>query len=176
MIQQITVADFDVRMMTPIFKTLLYKVNRDEREDVKSIAVLKVLEGIQKGAVKKDLFSYAYSIVKFVVVDHIRRNNRKINRASTLVNFCDGADEEVGGSADYFCYKVEEPGYEVSIVRADYEANIQKFSPQQRKIVEYMIYKEEGMDIPPGGVAISLGLNKCHASRAMAKMQKFCHA
>jgi len=168
------VANFNIESLTPIFNFILRGVRQDERDEVKSEAVLRILTAIDKGHVKKDMFAFSHTVVRRTVYDYYRRNNRMISKNSTSVNFCDGADEEKGSTIDYFSYATEEVGYSLSDVRNDYINNINEFTPQQRRILVHMLFTEDGMDMKPAEIANYLGLDKSHASRAMSKLRKVC--
>ncbi|MWV43072.1 sigma-70 family RNA polymerase sigma factor [Paenibacillus sp. HJL G12] len=171
-----TVQTFDPNRLNPIFDFFLPKVKEEDREDVKSDSILRILTAVEKRTIKSDIFTFAHTIVQRTVFDYYRQKNRKITKASISVNFCDGADEESGSTIDYFSYEVEEVGYHLSDVRYDYLIHITDFTPQERKIIDYMLFVEEGMDMKPTEISNQLGLNKSHASRAMKKLKKVCRA
>lgn len=174
MATQTTVQDFDINSLTPIFNFLLKSVRYEDREEVKSEAVLQILIAIDRGKVKKDIFTFSHTIVQRAVFDYYRKNNLMIKKNSTLVNFCDGADEEQGSTIDFFSYATEEVGYRLSDVRTDYLNSIFEFTPQERRIIDHMLFTEEGMDMKPTEISNSLGIHKTHASRAMSKLKKVC--
>lgn len=171
---QPTVASFDIESLTPIFNFVLKGVKFEDREEVKSEAVLRILTAIDKGQVKKDVFTFSHTVVQRAVYDYYRKNNRMIWKNSTLVNYCDGADEDRGSTIDYFTYATEEVGYSLSDVKMDYLNSLSKFTPQQRRIIDFMLFTKEGMDMRPSEIASFLGMNKSHASRAMSKLKKVC--
>ncbi|WP_434750818.1 sigma-70 family RNA polymerase sigma factor [Paenibacillus amylolyticus] len=174
MTTQTTIANFDIESLTPIFKFILKGVRSEDREEVQSEAVLRILTAIDKGQVKKDIFTFSHTVVQRAVFDYYRKNNRMINKNSTYVHFCDGADEEHGSTIDYFSYATEEIGYGLSDVKTDYLNNLCMFTPQQRRIIDFMLFTEEGIDMKPTEISNLLGLNKSHASRAMNTLKKLC--
>jgi RNA polymerase sigma factor (sigma-70 family) len=174
MTTQTTVANFDINSLKPIFSFVLKGVRQEDREEVKAEAVLRILTAIDKGQVKKDIFTFSHTVVQRAVYDYYRKNNRMITKNSTLVNYCDGADEEQGSTVDFFSYATEEVGYGLSDVKTDYLNNLSEFTPQQRKIIDFMLFTEEGMDMKPTEISNLLGLDKSHASRAMNKLKKVC--
>lgn len=174
MTTQTTISNFDIKSLTPIFKFILKGVRSEDREEVQSEAVLRILTAIDKGQVKKDIFTFSHTVVQRAVFDYYRKNNRMINKNSTSVNFCDGADEEYGSTIDYFSYATEEIGYGLSDVKTDYLNNLCMFTPQQRRIIDFMLFTEEGIDMKPTEISNLLGLNKSHASRAMKTLKKLC--
>ncbi|OBZ11874.1 RNA polymerase subunit sigma-24 [Bacillus sp. FJAT-27264] len=171
-----TVQNFNIESMTPIFNFVLKGVRHEDREEVRSEAVLRVLTAINGGKIKKDVFTFAHTVVQRTVYDHYRRNNRLITKNSTSVNFCDGADEEHGSTIDYFSYATVDVGFGLSDVKNDYLNNISEFTTQERKIMDFMLFTEEGMDMKPTEISNMLGINKSHASRAMNKLKKVCQA
>jgi len=171
-----TVQTFDPNRLKPIFDFFLPRVKEEDREDVKSDSILRILTAVEKRKIKSDIFTFAHTIVQRTVFDYYRQKNRKIAQASILVNFCDGADDEMGSTIDYFSYQVKEAGYDLSDVRNDYYCHISEFTPQERKIIDYMLFMEEGMGMKPTEISNRLGVNKSHASRAMNKLKKICQA
>lgn len=176
MTTQTTVQNFDIDTLKPIFNFVLKGVRYEDREEVKAEAVLRILTAIDKGQVKKDVFTFSHTVVQRTVYDYYRKNNRMITKNSTLVNYCDGADEEMGSTIDYFSQAVEEIGYGLADVKNDYLNNISEFTPQQRRIIDFMLFTEEGMDMKPTEISNLLGIDKTHASRAMTKLKKVCRA
>lgn len=174
MTTQTTVANFDVESLTPIFNFVLKGVRHEDRDDVKSEAILKILTAIDKGTIKKDVFTFSHTVIQRAVYNYYRKNNLMIRKNSTLVNYCDGADEEQGSTIDYFSYATEEVGYGLSDVKTDYLDNISEFTPHERKIIDFMLFTEEGMAMRPAEIAIFLGMDKSRASRAMSKLKKVC--
>lgn len=173
---QTTVANFDIETLTPIFNFVLKGVKHEDREEVKSEAVLRILTAIDKRQVKKDVFTFSHTVVQRAVYDYYRKNNRMITKNSTLVNYCDGADEEQGSTIDFFSYATEEVGYGLSDVKTDYLNNHSEFTPQQRRIIDFMLFTEGGIDMKPTEISNLLGLDKSHASRAMSKLKKLCQS
>lgn len=171
-----TVHSFDISNLNPIFNFVLKGVRQVDREDVKSESIVRILTALDNDAIKKDVFTFAHTVVKRTVFDYYRKKNRKISKASVLVNYCDGADEEVGSSVDYFTFRTEEVGYLITEVRHDYINHISEFTPQERKVINYMLFTEEGMGMRPSEISNKLGVNKSHASRAMSKLRKVCQS
>ncbi|WP_151736420.1 sigma factor ['Paenibacillus yunnanensis' Narsing Rao et al. 2020] len=171
-----TVQDFDINSLNPIFNFVLKGVRREDREDVKSESIVRILNAIENDKIKKDVFTFAHTVVQRTVYDYYRKNKRMITRASTLVNFCDGTDEERGSTNEYFSFKTEEYGYRISDIRNDYRINRSSFTAQESKIIEFMLFTEEGIDMKPTEISNHLGINKSHASRAMTKFKKLCQA
>lgn len=169
-----SIQNFDINALTPIFNHILKNVRYEDRADVKSESIVRILNAIHTGKINKNLFTFAHTVVQRTVFDYYRKNNRMIVKHSTLVNFCDGAHEENNTSVDSFSYKTEEVGYDLSDVKNDYFNNKVRFTPQERKIIEYMLFTEEGMDMKPTEISNLLDLNKSHASRAMNKLKKIC--
>jgi RNA polymerase sigma factor (sigma-70 family) len=172
--QTTSVSNFDLNALTPIFNFVLKGVRQEDREDVKSESIVRILTAVDKGNIKKDLFTFAHTVVQRTVFDYYRKNNRMITKSSTLVNFCDGADEEQGSTVDYFSQRDIEHGYGLSDVKNDYLNNKSVFTPQESRIIDYMLFTEEGMDMKPTEISNMMGLNKSHASRAMNKLKKVC--
>lgn len=168
------VSNFSIETLAPIFNYVLRGVRYEDREEVKSEAVLRILTAIDQNKVKKDVFSFSHTVVQRTVYDYYRKNNRMITKRSTLVNYCDGADEDRGSTIDYFSYPTEEAGYGLSDVRIDYLNHIDEFTPQQRKILNFMLFTEEGIAMKPTEISNQLGLDKSHASRAMSKLKQIC--
>lgn len=171
-----TVANFDINILNPIFDFVLTGVKEADREDVKQDSIVRILTAISKGKVQKDIFNFSYTVIQRTVYDYYRKKKRKITTNSILVNFCDGADEEEGSTVDYFTYETDEKGYDIADVRNDYFNNIDEFTKQEQKIIDFMLFTEEGMGMKPTEISNFLRLNKSHASRAMNKLRKVCQA
>lgn len=171
--------NLNLDILKPIFDFELFKVKAQDKEDVKQTAILNILTALEKydsGQLPHDkLFSFAQVIVKRTVVDYYRRVNRKIEQNSTSVNWCDNVDEETGsGGADAFNTTVEDYGYEVADIRLDYLNNAHKFTPQERRIVEYMLFNKEGEGMELPEVYKKLGIHKSHGARALKKLREVC--
>lgn len=171
-----TVANFDINILNPIFDYVLAGVREADREDVKQDSIVRILTALSGDKVQKDIFNFSYTVIQRTVFDYYRKKKRKITTNSTLVNFCDGADEEEGSTVDYFTYETDEKGYGIADVRNDYLNNIDKFTKQEQKIINFMLFTEEGMDMSLSEISNQLGLNKSHATRAMQKLKKVCQA
>ncbi|ALA07269.1 putative DNA-directed RNA polymerase subunit sigma-24 [Brevibacillus phage SecTim467] len=171
---QTTVATFDINSLNPILNLCLKDINRRDREDVKQDAIVRVLTVINKGVIKKNLFNCLRTVIQRTVFDYYRKKNRMIVQNSVLVNYSDGADEEKGSTIDTFSHESVEMGYELSEVKNDYLNNISKFTPQQRRVIDFMLFTEEGMDMRPTEISNLLGLDKSHASRAMKMLKQVC--
>ncbi|XOS93650.1 hypothetical protein ACLMAB_09485 [Brevibacillus laterosporus] len=91
-----------------------------------------------------------------------------------MVHFCDGADDEKGSTTDYFYGVDYEVGYGLADVRNDYLFHKHLFTNQEQKIISYMLFTEDGIDMKPTQISNQLGLNKSHASRAMNKLKHVC--
>lgn len=166
-------------LLKPIFDFELFKVRAQDKEDVKQTAILRILTSMQKydnDQLPEDkLFSFAQVIVKRTVVDYYRKSSRKIEQNSTFVNFCDNVDEETGsGGADAFNTTVDDYGYEVADIRLDYQNNCNKFTPQERRVVEYLLFNENGKGMNMAEISSELGVNKSHATRALKKLREVC--
>jgi RNA polymerase sigma factor (sigma-70 family) len=171
----------DLNVLKPIFAFELFKVCQQDREDVKQTAILRILTSMKKydseQLPKEKLFSFAQVIVKRTVVDYYRKTNRKIDQASTSVNFCDGGTEDSRESesmVDFFSVETEDMGYVVSDIRTDYENNSDKFTPQERRVVEYLLFNENGSGMNMAEISAELGVNKSHATRALKKLREVC--
>lgn len=167
--------NLDLNRIQPIFDHLLKGVERENRMEVMNESIIRLLEAQQREEVR-DIFTYAHTVIRRTVFDYFRKNKRMIVQATILVNFCDGADEEEGTTVDNFRYETNEAGYGLADVRNDYFNNKSVFTPQESRIIDYMLFTDEGMDMKPTEISNTLGINKSHASRAMNKLKKVCHA
>lgn len=167
---------FDLDVLNPIFDFVLPKVKEDDREEIKHDSIVRILTAIRDNKIKSDLFTFSHTVIRRTVTDYYRKKGNMINSNSTSVNFCDGADEDQGSTVDYFSYETREVGYDMSDVRNSYLVNIGEFTKQERKIVDYMLFTEDGMDMKPTEIANLLGIHKSHASRAMKTLKRVCQA
>lgn len=174
---------FNLDTLKPIFDFELFKVKPQDKEDVKQTAILRILESL-KNYTSEELpenkfFSFSQVIVKRTVVDYYRRSSRKIEKNTTYGVFSEGQDEldEAGddtSAAPIFFKAVEEVSYEVSNIRADYEINSNKFTPQERKIIDFLLFNENGSGMNMAEISAELGVNKSHATRALKKLREVC--
>jgi RNA polymerase sigma factor (sigma-70 family) len=170
----------DLNTLKPIFDFELFKVRQQDREDVKQDAILEILSSLPKYDSEtlppEKLFSFSQKIVKRVVVDYYRRINRKIDQNSVSVNFCDDVEEDAeSGGADAFNLAVEDYNFSISGVRADYHRNIRKFTPTEKRVIEHLLYNEDGRGMTMADISSELGINKSHATRAVQKLRAICN-
>jgi len=171
--------NFNIDILKPIFDFELFKVKDQDKEDVKQTALLRIwssLSNYNSEQLPEDkLFSFAQVIVKRTVVDYYRKSSRKIEQNSTLVNWSDDVDEETGsGGADAFNTPIDDCGYDVANIRLDYQINAHKFTPQERKVIEYLLFNENGTGMNMAEISSELGINKSHATRALKKLREVC--
>lgn len=164
----------DIGILNPIFDFVLSGVHIADREDVKHDSIVRILTAMNKGAIKKDLFTFSYTVIRRTVMDYYRKKRRMIIQKSTMVHFCDGADDEKGSTVDHFYGVDYEVGYGLADVRNDYLFHKHLFTNQEQKIISYMLFTEDGIDMKPTQISNQLGLNKSHASRAMNKLKHVC--
>lgn len=176
-----TTVNLDLNILKPIFDFELFKVNAQDKEDVKQTAILRILMALKnydsEQLPEDKLFSFAQVIVKRTVVDYYRRASRKIEQSSTTVNFCDGGAEDTRESehpSDYFYIATDDSGYRVAGIRVDYQNNCHKFTPQERRIVEYLLFNSNGKGMNMAEISSELGVNKSHATRALKKLREVC--
>lgn len=171
----LTVADFDINELNHIFEHILNKqVRYDDREDVKSDAVLRILEEVHKNSIKTNFISFAHTVIQRTVIEYYRKKNRMIVKNSTSVNFCDGVDKDVGSTVDFFSYKIEDKGYEMSDVRTDYLNNIGLFTKTEQLVMNELLFNKDCYDMKMSEISRRLGLDKSHATRAFKKLRKLC--
>jgi DNA-directed RNA polymerase specialized sigma subunit, sigma24 homolog len=166
-------------ILKPIFDFELFKVKDQDKEDVKQDCIVEILSALPKYSKEQlpddKLFSFAQVIVKRVVVDYFRRMNRKIVQNSTSVNFCDGVEEDSGaGGADAFSASVKDYGFDITTLRLDYQRNAHRFTPNERRIVELMLFNEDTLGMDVSEAYNALGLHKSHGARALKKLREFC--
>lgn len=171
----------DVNALQPIFDFVLRPVSQDDREDVKHDSIIRLMTALEKkgNKVTQDtLFSFAHSVVQKTVLDYFRKRNTKKRKDSILHNYSDDyeAIEDGGNPKDHFSAPVEEKGYVWSEIRSDYENNINQFTNQERKVIDYLLFTEEGRSMKATEITNILGLNKSHGSRAMSKLTAICCA
>lgn len=161
--------------MKKIFNFELYKVRRQDKEDVKQDAIVRILKSLKTQEIPEDkLFSFCQTIIKRTVVDYYRHTNRKIDQASTSVHFCDSDyDSESGeSSVDAFQYEQEELGYGISDIRYDFETNRGAFTPTEQKAIEFMLQDSTSMSMSLAEIANELQINKSHTTRAFKKLRE----
>lgn len=74
----------------------------------------------------------------------------------------------------FYSVQVHDYGFELANIRIDYMSNINKFTKQEQRIINFMLLTEEGMDMKPTEIAHYLDIHKSHASRAMKKLRTLC--
>jgi len=163
-----------------IFKYELFKVKAQDKEDVKQNAIVQILTSLAdpRYVVTEDtLFSFAQRIVKRTVTDYYRKNYRMIEVNSTSVHFADNVDEETGeGGSNAFNYSTEEFGYALSDLRVDFHLYEHEFSPQEKKVIDYLLYNEDAPAMQMKEITDTLGINKSYGSRAFHKLRKLANA
>jgi RNA polymerase sigma factor (sigma-70 family) len=175
--------NLDLNILKPIFDFELFKVRQQDKDDVKQTAILRILESLKNYTSEElpenKLFSFAQVIVKRTVVDYYRKSGRKIEQNTTSVFFADGqagSDSDMGEATDEksFATSADDVNYEVADIRTDYENNSHKFTPQERKIIDYLLFNENGSGMNMAEISAELGINKSHATRALKKLREVC--
>ncbi|AET59753.1 hypothetical protein HPL003_15010 [Paenibacillus terrae HPL-003] len=165
------VSSFNPDTLNHIFNFILRGVNEEDREDVKQDSIVQILTAIHNGNIKKDISTFSHTVIKRSVVDYYRKKKRKITQFSTTVNFCDGTDEE-GSKANYYSVQVNDYGFKLADVKVDYLSNRSRFTKQEQRIINFMLFTEEGMDMKPAEIAHYLDIHKSHACRAVKKLRE----
>jgi DNA-directed RNA polymerase specialized sigma24 family protein len=171
--------NLNLDILKPIFDFELFKIKDQDKDDVKQTAILRILDSLRKYDSEQlpedKLFSFAQVIVKRTVVDYYRRANRKIETSSALVHWSDDVDDETGaGGAGAFSTSVNDLGYSLAGVRIDYRRNAHKFTPQERKVIEYLLFNDEAAGMNKSEISAKLGIHKSHATRALDKLREVC--
>lgn len=180
------ISNLDLNILKPIFDFELFKVRRQDKEDVKQAAILRILESMQNYSTEElpenKLFSFAQVIVKRTVVDYYRRQSRKIEADTNYVNFCDDVKDKnihegsqgTAQGADTFSISVMDNNYQVADIRVDYQNNSHLFTPKERMVIEYMLFNEEGVGMNLTEISEELGVHKARATKAMQKLREVC--
>lgn len=164
----------NLKAIQPIFDFELFKINEQDKEDVKQNAIVRILTSLADPryiVTEETLFGFAQKIVKRTVVDYYRKLYRKIEVNSSSVNFSDGFAKD-DSWADAFSKAVNESGFAVAELRVDYSMNKRKFTPQERRVVEYMLFDEDGAGMQMKEITDALGIDKSHGSRAFHKLRE----
>ncbi|MBD8498870.1 sigma-70 family RNA polymerase sigma factor [Paenibacillus arenosi] len=171
---QTNISTFDISSLNQIFNVVLKGVNSRDREDVKSEAIVRVLTEIDKGSIKTNAYSFMRTVIQRTVFDYYRKNRRKITQNTLLVHYSDGEMNDLDSTVTTFTYGTTEFGYSMVELRNDYLNNISLFTAQETKIIDFMLFTEEGMGMKPTEISNLLEINKSHASRAMKKLKQIC--
>lgn len=170
------------------FRPQACKLNKQDLDDVKQSAILRVLSEIRRlkdqqnyEVPESKLFNFTYTIIQRTIIDHYRRKNRKIEQATLLMDYSDGHsyldDDPRHIAFSFICQTTmgyEENGYKIALLRADFARQTHKFSRQERKVIELMLASEEGQGMIMADLAKELGINKSHATRALKKLRQVC--
>jgi RNA polymerase sigma factor (sigma-70 family) len=156
------------------FRCHASRVNKQDVEDVKQSAILRYLTELNRQEIPEcKLFNFSFTIIKRTIADHYRRQNRKIEKSTQLVGVF-GESYASGGEDSVYCLAVEDSGYEVAELKADFAAHAHLFSRQERRVIELMLGSEEGQGNILIDLARELGINKSHATRALTKLRQIC--
>ncbi len=63
-------------------------------------------------------------------------------------------------------------GFKLADVKVDYLSNRNRFTKQEQRIINFMLFTEEGMDMKPAETAHYLDIHKSHACRAVKKLRE----
>ena len=160
--------------MQKIFGFELRKVNKQDKEDVRQNCIVEILNAMKKNpnTVPTEKFpSFCHTIIKRTVVDYYRKTNRMIDTSTTLVNYCDGADEEQGSTVEFFAYSVDDNRYDLVELQTDYYLNRDRFTNRERQVLDFMLHDPEGMSMKLAEIAQELDMNKSSATRAIQKLR-----
>ncbi|GAA0376788.1 sigma-70 family RNA polymerase sigma factor [Bacillus horti] len=160
-----------------IFNYELRKVCLQDKKDVQQNCILEILKALKrtKTEIPQEKFSaFCQTIIRRTVVDYYRKKNRMIDQVTTLVNYCDGADDESGSTSDYFSMQIKESGYDYVELKVDYSRNESKFTKREKEVLDYMLYDSYGMFMSMSEIARKLQMNKSSATRAVQKLRELC--
>lgn len=173
----ITMDMLETSSMKKIFSYELRKVCMQDRVDVRQNCVLEILKALRRtnNEITQEKFpAFCQTIIRRTVVDYYRKTNRMINQVTTLVNYCDGADDDVGSTVDYFSIEVKDLSYEIVELKTDYSRNITKFTKREREVLDFMLFDSQGMFMSMAEIARELQMNKSSATRAVQKLRQLC--
>jgi len=174
-------AQFDSQQLQGIMTYELFNVPPQEREDIKQECYAKIIKALRKNPnVPADKYKgFAQKIIKCTKVDLYRRKVRKIETSTIFVCFSDNAsfgytevDDQVDGR-DVFCIGIDDLGYELADIRADYHFNKHTFTPQEQKAIQYML-DNDGVSMTFKEVSELTGVHKSHVTRAVKKLKQIC--
>ncbi|MFC7561289.1 hypothetical protein ACFQY3_23690 [Paenibacillus farraposensis] len=74
--------------------------------------------------------------------------------------------------ANYYSVQVNDYGFKLTEVKVDYLSNRNRFTKQEQRILNFMLFTEEGMDMKPTEIAHYLDIHKSHACRAVKKLRE----
>ncbi len=169
------------------FRPQARKINYQDIDDVKQSAILRMLTELKRLKEEESyeipeskLFNFAYTIIQRTIVDHYRRKNRKIEKASVYTPFHPFGEtsysektviEEQMYSSSLI---IQDHGFDVAVLRADFSQNFDRFSKQEQKVISLMLDSEDGQGMNLTELARELGINKSHATRALSKLRLVC--
>jgi len=171
----------NMELLEKVFLFELFKIkNRHDREDTKQSALLNIWRSLSNYT-KEDLppekiTSFAQTIVRRTVADYFRSQSKATNGfTNTSTDVSVNTDDD---SSYSFVLGVEDRQAEVSIgisdLRADYTANRDKFSAGEQKVIEKLLFSNEGMGMSMTEITKELGFNKSLATHATTKLRSLC--
>lgn len=177
MVNTLTMDLLNSTSMTKIFNFELYKVNRQDKEDVKQDCILRIMKALnntEEVIPEEKLPSFCQTIIKRTVVDYYRKCNRMIDQATMLVTYSDGFSDEGDEDNSGFAYETYDYGYDLSEIRLDYSLNRDKFTPREREVLDHFLLTDDGFGSNLTEIAKDLQVNKSHATRAVKKLREIC--
>ncbi|WP_342416616.1 sigma-70 family RNA polymerase sigma factor [Paenibacillus sp. FSL R10-2782] len=174
---QIVVSNFD--FLKPVFDFELFKVAHQDKEDVKQTAILRILESVSNYTSEElpenKLFSFCQVIVKRTVADYYRRSSRLIEQKTMSIdwNGYNSKGEISGGGA--LSPTSDDYSYDIALLRHDFTQHRHLFSPQERKVLEHLLFSRDGIGMNMADICSELNINKSHASRAYKKLRTVCN-
>ncbi|MGG3801220.1 RNA polymerase sigma factor [Metabacillus fastidiosus] len=165
--------------MKKIFAFELFKVNKQDKEDVKQNCVVEIMKALKKQNVPAHkLPSFCQTIIKRTVVDYYRYSSRMIEKATQLTVFSDSGSGVSFTDIDsddhrglYYAHETIEHGYEITDIRADFELNRHKFTPTEQAAIDYVFENYEKLSMDLVEIAEELNIHKSHTSRAFKKLR-----
>lgn len=174
---------WDIQSFKPIFDFELRHVNPQDREDIMQTALLKLFIALKNKRDQPDEYlnsenvgGLLRTIARCTVIDYYRKRKNLIEANSFAVHWNDGYDEKShSGSTKYFHVSYHEHGYEVSEIRNDYYTHRERFTPQEKRVIDYLLEEMEGAGELLSEISVKLNVHKSHATRALQKLRKICH-
>ncbi len=163
--------DHDLSFIYPIFERHAHRVDLQDREDVLSEVLVAVVEKLRSGTAVENLVTYVFSVVKFKITSYLRMKTCAQTKAIKYVHYCDGIEEDGVAEGSYNASD-NDASYLLCEFQIDYEASRSKFSPNEQKVVDFMLYSsEQCVGMKPSAIATHLGLDHAHGCNALRKLK-----
>ena len=154
----------------------LQKVDYQDREDVKQEVLLKILKAARRrphllNDDMQELVAYSQHIIQGTIADYYKARNNKPN-VKYFAYYERRQDTDLGSPTEFFILPMREYGYDLSEIRMDYLRHRRKFTKNDRKVLDFLLFDPLGPDLNKSELAEKVKVHKSSVTRAVQNFRE----